>query len=127
MTMADNSHYKMLKTLEADPKISQRQLAENLGISLGKVNYCVKALLEKGLIKTTNFKNSNNKIAYAYLLTPKGIKQKTLFAQHFLEKTVLEYEQLKHEIQSPKAEPLPIPSLNDSIPHPQPGRGFTTP
>ena len=125
--MADNSHYKILKTLETDPKISQRQLAENLGISLGKVNYCVKALLEKGLIKTTNFKNSNNKIAYAYLLTPKGIKQKTLFAHHFLEKTVLEYEQLKREIQSLKAELQPIPSLNDSIPHCQPDRGFTIP
>ena len=125
--MADNSHYKILKTLETDPKISQRQLAENLGISLGKVNYCVKALLEKGLIKTTNFKNSNNKIAYAYLLTPKGIKQKTLFAQHFLERTVLEYEQLKREIQSPKAELQPIPSLNDSITYPKPDRGFTIP
>ena len=102
--MADTSHYQILKTLEADPKISQRQLAENLDISLGKVNYCVKALLEKGLIKATNFKNSNNKIAYAYLLTPKGIKQKTILAQHFLERKVVEYEQLEQEIQILRAE-----------------------
>jgi EPS-associated MarR family transcriptional regulator len=98
------SHYQILKSLEADPKISQRQLAENLGISLGKVNYCVKALLEKGLIKATNFKNSNNKIAYAYLLTPKGIKQKTELAHHFLERKVHEYEQLEQEIRTLKAE-----------------------
>jgi EPS-associated MarR family transcriptional regulator len=102
--MANHSQYQVLKTLEADPKISQRQLAENLDISLGKVNYCVKALLEKGLIKASNFKNSNNKIAYAYLLTPKGIKQKTVLAQQFLERKVLEYNQLEIEIQTLKTE-----------------------
>ena len=94
----------ILKTLESEPKISQRQLAENLGISLGKVNYCVKALLEKGLIKATNFKNSKNKIAYAYLLTPKGMKQKTHLAHRFLERKVREYELLQLEIESLKSE-----------------------
>ena len=102
--MAEKSHYDILKTLESDPKISQRQLAKNLDISLGKVNYCVKALLAKGLIKATNFKNSNNKIAYAYLLTPKGIRQKAVLAQHFLERKVLEYENLREEIRVLKAE-----------------------
>jgi EPS-associated MarR family transcriptional regulator len=117
--MADTSHYQILKTLEADPKISQRQLAENLDISLGKVNYCVKALLGKGLIKATNFKNSNNKIAYAYLLTPKGIKQKAVLAQHFLERKVLEYEQLEHEIQTLKAELQQTPYPKGGIRHSQ--------
>ena len=102
--MAEKSHYDILKTLETEPRISQRQLAENLDISVGKVNYCVKALLVKGLIKASNFKNSNNKIAYAYLLTPKGIRQKAVLAQHFLERKVSEYEKLEEEIQSLKAE-----------------------
>lgn len=102
--MAEKGHYYILKTLETDPKISQRQFAENLGISLGKGKYCVKPLLGKGLIKASNFKNSNNKIAYAYLLTPKGIQQKAVLAQHFLENKVLEYDALKEEIQVLKAE-----------------------
>ncbi|MFT7305305.1 MAG: EPS-associated MarR family transcriptional regulator [Candidatus Azotimanducaceae bacterium] len=116
-----------MKTLEADPKISQRQLAENLDISLGKVNYCVKALLGKGLIKATNFKNSNNKIAYAYLLTPKGIKQKTVLAQHFLERKVLEYEQLENEIKTLKAELQQTPYPKGSAGHPLSDGGSTKP
>jgi len=102
--MSEKSRYDILKTLETDPTISQRQLAENLQISLGKVNYCVSALLGKGLIKASNFKNSNNKIAYVYLLTPKGIKQKAILAQQFLERKVLEYEELEREIQDLRVE-----------------------
>ena len=93
-----DSDYQILKTIEVEPRISQRELAENLGVSLGKVNYCLKALLAKGWIKATNFKNSKNKIAYAYLLTPTGIRQKTVLAQQFLERKMKEYEQLEQEI-----------------------------
>lgn len=103
-SMVDSSHYQILKTLETEPDISQRELAKKMEISVGKVNYCVKALLEKGFIKATNFKNSKNKIGYTYFLTPKGIRQKTLLTQRFLERKVKEYESLEQEIRALKAE-----------------------
>ena len=97
--MQEDNHYKLLKILELQPDISQRQLAERLGISLGKANYCLKALLEKGWVKARNFKNSQNKWAYAYLLTPQGIEQKARMAGEFLKWKLAEYESLKHEIE----------------------------
>ena len=69
-----------------------------MGISLGKVNYCLKGLMEKGIIKAHNFKNSNNKLAYAYLLTPKGIEEKTRITTRYLKRRLKEYEDLKQEI-----------------------------
>ena len=74
--MNEDTHYRVLKVIEINPQITQRQLADELGISLGKANYCLKSLAQKGLIKASNFKNSNNKLAYAYLLTPHGIEEK---------------------------------------------------
>ena len=91
-------HLKVLRHLENDPEITQRKLAKELGISLGKANYCLKALIGKGLVKTDNFKNSNNKSAYLYLLTPKGIKEKSRITLHFLKRKIDEYENLKKEI-----------------------------
>ncbi len=96
--MSDDIHYRLLKILEAQPEASQRQLAAALGISLGKINYCIKALLDRGWIKATNFKNSNNKLAYAYLLTPGGVDAKVRITARFLKRKLDEYEVLKTEI-----------------------------
>ncbi len=95
---------KILKLLEENPALSQRQLADRLGISLGKTNYCLKALKEKGLVKWGNFSNNPNKLQYMHLLTPKGISQKLSLTIHFLERKQTEYEQLKLEIASLQAE-----------------------
>ena len=91
-------HLKVLRHLENDPEITQRELAKKLGISLGKANYCLKALIDKGLIKAGNFKNSNNKSAYIYLLTPRGIEEKSRITLHFLSRKIEEYEILRKEI-----------------------------
>ena len=84
--------------MQDNPEVTQRELAEELGVSLGKVNYCLKALIEKGLVKARNFHNSNNKRAYFYMLTPKGIDEKARISVAFLRRKVQEYEQLKVEI-----------------------------
>ena len=94
----DEAHYRLLRLIEAKPSLTQRELAQEMGVSLGKVNYCVNALIEKGWIKARNFRNSNNKLAYAYLLTPRGIEQKAVITVHFLRRKMAEYESLKKEI-----------------------------
>jgi EPS-associated MarR family transcriptional regulator len=96
--LSDEFRYKILKRLEADPEISQRELAGELGISLGRVNYCVQALIEKGLVKAKNFRNSKNKKGYAYLLTPKGIEDKAKITVEFLKVKIAEHEALTKEI-----------------------------
>lgn len=102
--MQDDIHVKVLRILEEKPDISQRDLANELGISLGKVNYCLKALIDKGWVKARNFKNSNNKWAYAYLLTPSGVEQKARITANFLKRKLAEYEALKQEIELLKSE-----------------------
>lgn len=97
-------HLKVLRHLENDPEITQRELAKKLGISLGKANYCLKALIDKGLVKAGNFKNSNNKSAYIYLLTPKGIEEKSRITIHFLKRKIEEYGQLQVEIEQLRLE-----------------------
>jgi len=87
----EQTTYRLIKALEANPEISQRQLARGMGISLGKVNYCLKGLLEKGLIKVRNFRNSQNKLAYAYLLTPRGIEAKAQITSRYLKRRMEEY------------------------------------
>jgi len=86
------------------PDSSQRELAQALGISLGSVNYCLQALVEKGCIKMHNFQNKKNKLMYAYLLTPAGIREKMLLTKHFLERKMHEYEALRTEIESLRTE-----------------------
>jgi EPS-associated MarR family transcriptional regulator len=95
----DSTHYGLLKTLEDNPSLSQRDLAKRLGISLGKVNFCLNALVEKGCLKVNNFRNSENKLAYAYVLTPRGIEERARMTVHFLRRKVQEYEQLRGEIE----------------------------
>jgi len=97
--LTDEYRYRILKLLEADPHASQRRIADELGISLGRVNYCLQALIEKGLIKAKNFRNSTNKRAYLYLLTPKGIEEKTRVTLRFLRVKLNEYEALERELE----------------------------
>lgn len=89
---------KLLREIEANPNLTQRYLAEKHGISLGKINFLINALLEKGIIKVNRFKNSKNKTAYAYVLTADGIKMRLELAQKFLVRKLKEYETLKTEI-----------------------------
>lgn len=96
--LTDEYRYKILKLLEAQPEISQRELAKSLGVSLGKANFCLKALIDIGLIKASNFRNSQNKLAYMYLLTPSGIEAKSSITLRFLKAKMQEYELLQAEI-----------------------------
>ena len=96
--MNEETSYKLINLVEQQPDISQRELAKEMGISLGKTNYCLKALMDKGWLKARNFKNSNNKIAYAYVLTPRGLSEKTKITARFLKRKLHEYEMLKSEI-----------------------------
>ena len=106
--LTDEYRYKILKLVEANPEISQRELAEQLGISLGKANFCLKALIEVGMLKASNFKNSKNKLGYMYLLTPKGIEEKAKVTVRFLKKKLTEFEILQNEINELKKESQPF-------------------
>ena len=94
----------LLRKLESNPHFTQRELSRDIGVSLGKVNYCMKKLTEKGLIKLTNFTHNPNKMGYAYLLTPQGIEEKSRLSISFLKRKVIEYEILKIEINELKLE-----------------------
>jgi EPS-associated MarR family transcriptional regulator len=98
------THYSLLQTLEENPGLSQREMAKRLGVSLGKINYCLNALVEKGYLKINNFRNSDNKPAYIYLLTPGGVDQKARMTVAFLQSKVQEYERLRVEIAELKQE-----------------------
>lgn len=100
----DEVHYKLMRLIEANPELSQRDVARQLGISLGKVNYCLQALMKKGWIKVANFTNSQNKAAYMYLITPRGIEQKALLTVRFLQTKMREYEALRLEIRQMRRE-----------------------
>jgi EPS-associated MarR family transcriptional regulator len=100
----ETTHYVLLKTLEENPGLSQRDLAKRLGVSLGKVNFCLNALVAKGSVKINNFRNSDNKLAYAYLLTPSGVEQKARMTVQFLKFKLQEYEKLRAEIEELKRE-----------------------
>jgi EPS-associated MarR family transcriptional regulator len=102
--LTDDARYKILKKLENNPDISQRQLAEELGISLGKINFCLQALIEKGLIKAKNFSQSQKKTRYLYVLTPAGIENKAALTKRFLTRKIAEYEALHAEIEEIRRE-----------------------
>ena len=98
--MSDNlDHFEVLRKIKSKPNSSQRELASELGFSLGKLNYCLKSLKEKGLIKIKNFQKNPNKIGYAYILTPKGISEKTKLTLNFMKRKMKEYDELKSEIE----------------------------
>tara|TARA_B110000008_G_C16959196_1_gene559450 strand:+ start:2185 stop:2508 length:324 start_codon:yes stop_codon:yes gene_type:complete len=94
----------LLRRIEENPEFTQRELSINMGVSLGKVNYCMRMLTEKGWIKIMNFKRSSNKLGYSYILTPKGIKEKSRLTILFLKIKIIEYEALKNEIYELKRE-----------------------
>ena len=97
--MKDNQdHFELLRKIEKKPEASQRELAEDLGFSLGKLNYCLKSLRTKGLIKIKNFNKNPKKINYLYVLTPEGITTKTKLTLNFMKKKMREYDELKAEI-----------------------------
>ena len=102
--MSTELQFRVLRLLESNPHLTQRELSKSLGVSLGGVNYCLNALISKGLIKICNFKNNKNKWVYAYLLTPQGIAEKTALTSDFLRRKMKEYEGLKAEIESLKFE-----------------------
>lgn len=97
-SLYEESHLKVLRLLESNPQLSQRELAEALGVSVGKVNYCLNALIDKGLVKANRFRNSRNKWAYAYLLTPSGLVRKADLTVKYLRIKIREFDQLKEEI-----------------------------
>jgi EPS-associated MarR family transcriptional regulator len=96
--------YKLMRLLQANPEISQRRAARELGISLGNANYCLQALIRKGWVKAAHFRNSRNKAAYRYLLTPHGLEQKAKLTIRFLQMKLLEYEALRVEIEQMREE-----------------------
>ena len=103
-SLQEENHLKVLRLLEVNPQLSQRDLADALGVSLGKTNYCLKALLDKDFIKMQSFNKSQNKLAYAYLLTPTGITEKAGLIVRFLARKVAEFESLTLEIEELKSE-----------------------
>jgi EPS-associated MarR family transcriptional regulator len=100
----EERHYKLLQVLQESPDISQRELARRTGISVGKTNYCLKALIEKGLVKAASFNRSPNKVAYAYLLTPRGVEEKYRATKDFLNRKQAEYVALEREIEQLRVE-----------------------
>ena len=101
--MNDNpDHFEILRKIKSKPNSSQRELASDLGFSLGKLNYCLNALKDKGLIKIKNFQKNPNKIGYAYVLTPKGLAEKTKLTLNFMRQKMKEYDELKSEFDSEK-------------------------
>jgi EPS-associated MarR family transcriptional regulator len=103
----------LMRVINENPQMTQRDLSSRLGLSLGKINFLIKSLIEKGFIKADNFKNSNNKISYLYLLTPAGIEEKTKITYRFLKRKMEEYEKLENEIRHLKKE---VDLLDNSVP-----------
>lgn len=102
----EDLNFRVLRLLQNKPDASQREMATQLGVSQSKMNYCLNALIEKGLIKLSNFQNSRHKLKYVYLLTPIGLSEKAKLTGHFLQRKLAEYEELKAEIESLKADAL---------------------
>ncbi len=102
--MDDATRYHLLRLLEQNPELTQREAAAELGISLGKLNYCLRALVEKGMVKAQNFRNSRQKAGYMYILTPQGIEEKMRVTRAFLARKHHEYDELVTEIEQLQAE-----------------------
>jgi EPS-associated MarR family transcriptional regulator len=100
----EDTHFQIMRILQDNPDLTQRELAEMLGMSVGGLNYCLKALIDKGFVKMGNFQKSKNKFKYVYLLTPQGIAEKVALTSRFLKRKMEEYDALKVEIEALKAE-----------------------
>ncbi len=104
MELENEESLKVLREIDTNPRLTQRELSSRLGLSLGKINFLLKSMIERGLVKAENFKNSQNKSAYLYLLTPTGIETKTKTTYRFLKRKIAEYEKLETEIKELKKE-----------------------
>ena len=102
--LQEDTYFRVMRILQENPDLTQRELAEKLGISVGGLNYCLKALMEKGMVKMKNFATSKNKFGYVYVLTPTGMAEKAAITHRFLQRKMDEYEALKAEIEALKAE-----------------------
>ncbi len=100
----EDTYFRVMRILQENPDLTQRELAEKLGVSVGCLNYCLNALMDKGWVKMQNFQNSKNKFKYVYLLTPQGIAEKVAMTSLFLERKMKEYKALKFEIEALKSE-----------------------
>jgi len=117
----ESIHFQVLRMLEANPHYTQRELAEQLGVSLGRANYCLRALIDKGLMKVENFKASGNRWGYIYVLTPQGVAQKAALTGRFLQRKLEEFEALKSEIEALQREHLEeAESIDISLASPAP-------
>ena len=102
--LQEDTYFRVMRLLQDNPDLTQRELAEKLGISVGGLNYCLKALMEKGLVKMKNFANSKNKFGYIYVLTPSGVSEKAAITHRFLQRKMTEYEALREELDKLKRE-----------------------
>jgi EPS-associated MarR family transcriptional regulator len=102
--LQEDTYFRVLRVLQENPDMTQREIAEKIGISTSGLNYCLKALIDKGWVKVQNFSQSKNKFGYIYVLTPQGIAEKALLAGRFLKRKMSEYEQLQAEIEALKVE-----------------------
>lgn len=100
----EDTYFRVMRILQENPDLTQRELAEKLGVSVGGLNYCLQALMEKGLVKMQNFTYSKNKFGYIYVLTPRGVAEKAALTRRFLKRKMEEYESLKLEIEALKSE-----------------------
>ena len=111
--MQDEVTYRLLKLLESEPHLSQREIARRMGISLGKTNYCIRSLIEKGFIKARNFCQASHKMPYMYYLTPAGLEEKVRVTYRFLKHKLQEYEDIKTEIERLKSEMEVLSEMRD--------------
>lgn len=102
--LQEDINFRVMRLLQENPDLTQRELAEKLGVSVGGLNFCLKALMEKGLVKMQNFTTSKNKFGYVYVLTPRGIAEKAKLTTSFLKRKMAEYDALKEEIETLKRE-----------------------
>jgi EPS-associated MarR family transcriptional regulator len=102
--LQEDTYFRVMRILQENPDLTQRELADKLGISVGGLNYCLKALINKGLVKMKNFANSKNKFGYIYVLTPRGMTEKAAITRRFLQRKMEEYAALKAEIEALKSE-----------------------
>jgi EPS-associated MarR family transcriptional regulator len=104
VNIQEDTHFRIMRILQENPDLTQRELADKLGMSVGGLNYCLNALIDKGLVKVQNFSNSKNKFKYVYLMTPMGVAEKFALTTRFLSRKMEEYEALNLEIQTLKSE-----------------------
>jgi EPS-associated MarR family transcriptional regulator len=121
--MQEETHFRIMRILQDNPDLTQRELAKALGMSVGGLNYCLNALIEKGFVKMGNFQKSKNKFKYVYLLTPRGLAEKVVLTSRFLKRKIEEYDTLKMEIEALQVEvgksqvKYPRATLADSAQH----------